>query len=494
MNVLNEMFMQEREPDANTAEPSTRQPADAKQAASHTQPSDAVEGYVPRHPKQNATDATKKSRFAASAKQEASPAHPSSVTTGAPGSALYAFLKGQPMPSTDAFEILPVPADPSNPDGPSIDDLLDQGQALRPWQPPQTDNPPNPNGPSMDDLLDQGQALRPWQPTQPTQTGSAAQGTSQVSRRKPTPTKSRTSHSTPSQTHINPSSSDSSAATSSFQNGNGMSNANTAPRHGIASGPHSFRPTYADYDDDGAFDEFGVGDQWDDYGVVNDDQLEATFQGPMLHANAALISPADDRTAQTGDHMGPMDHQAAAAAALPSRVQPNGKDSLSRQGPVIERPSMGSAKHANLLHRLAPGASDTAGSHLPADQGINRPHGSKHGAASRPGLSLDSSSKDNSRPAKAPAASDGDPDRDLSNFDKRPPTNGTRLQSSSAAQVGETQEAAREGSRVYAGHASQAEAPQIILDIDGDAADGLADAVGRLKVGMITNFYIHWPL
>ncbi len=450
LKLLHVCQSQERDPAATMAEPTPGQP------------SDAVEGYVPRHPKSKSADpplstgtatladTAKKVRFAASAKQEARPAHPDPRLTGTSGSALDAFLKGRPMPSADAFEVVPIPADCSNPGGPSIEELLDQGQALRRQQSTQSRKPghstpagpSNPAPQSINDRLDEGQALRHQEANQ---SSHSVQSFPATATRKSTPAKLRNQKSSSMPTSPLPLDTVTADTPSQRSTSGSASSTSDMAAASPATALRSQRviSNHAD-SNDGSPDGSEMDDQWDDYGVIDDDQLEGTSRAPLLHGSAGPADSDDDPIAHMAN--GPVTQPAA--STLPTRLLHAANQSSSRQqGPIVER--LGSTAER-------PNATASQLSQL---------NGHSFGGGS------------------APTQADSPLEQGTASSAQRPVSASTSWQANGyPAQVnGETQ-AAEEIDHVHGESEQQDQRPQIILDIDGDAADGLAEAIGRLKV------------
>ena len=283
------LVLQERDPAVKAA--SSSEHRSAEQEPGSVQPSNAVEGYIPRHPKVS-SDGAKKVCFAPSAKQPASPPQPHPADPALPGSSLDAFLRGRHKSAPEAFDIIPIPANPADPQSPSIEDLLDQAQALRPQQPSTSPVQPHSFPPKEVPPQDASQAPDVGQ-IEPESTPSLASKGHRKQLIKP------------------------------------------ALRQAA---PHRSQMRQADQSDseDGSLEGSEMDDRWDDYGVVDDAHLKghARLAGPSLHPREVDASAADlDPFTQQGN----VEAGARLVPTLPHHLQQPGRRPDSQQGPVIER-------------------------------------------------------------------------------------------------------------------------------------------------------------
>ncbi|KAK9862260.1 hypothetical protein WJX84_003906 [Apatococcus fuscideae] len=209
--------------------------------------------------------------------------------------------------------------------------------------------------------------------------------------------------------------------------------------------------------------------RWDDYGVVDDDDLQghAPQAGPSLHprdvhsSDAALDPFAQPSSVEAG---------AGSATALHHHLQ-TGKGPSSQQGPVVER----------QVHGEAGTSSGEPSSHYSAP-------GSGHSAERVPITEEQCAMPEQSIAMASPLRLVGDHSQDMGNVRQGSQNGGA----AAAAADNDNSSPGRHRSsesdaagRERLGSDAQHGQPQIVLDIDfGDGAsvDGLADAVGRLKV------------
>ena len=308
-------LLQERDPSVRAA-PSASADPPSEQAPSPLQPSDAVEGYVPRHPKVS-SDGAKKVRFAPSAMEPASPPQPSPARMGLPGATLEAFLKGTRKPGPEAFDVIPIPPTPTDPHIPSIEDLLDQGQALRSQQAsdhsPQRSLPTSQQPPSVD----------------PASASAPAHGAPEFA---------------------------------TFRAGSERKHQQIKPVMRKGGQLRSqVRPAEVSDSEDGSQDRSEMQDRWDDYGVVDDDFLEghAPSAGPSLHPRDVHSDIADLGAFTQPDNA---EADARSATTLPRHLQP-GRGPAAQQGPVIEWKydrEAGARSEATSTQHLVPGSDDSA--------------------------------------------------------------------------------------------------------------------------------------
>ena len=295
--MTSDAVAQERNSSANIGNPQQNGHSPLQSEISLAQASDAVEGYVPRHPK-TAPDRAKKVRFASTTRKHDSPPSAASVSQALQQLSLnYPSLLRPPNPNAhaqEAFDIIPIQGNSANPSEPSIEDLLDEAQALRREQ---TTPTPSPGTPAR----------------LPSSQNSAPRG-NQPQRQRPN---SSRSHSLPGTISNGPSEGHAEVA---FQSG-------TVPTSRVLHGEDADS-------EEGSMSGSELQDRWDDYGVLEDSDLGSATAGPSLHLNDEASDGSDPHPFSQHDN---------AVGAQPisdtARHLQASRDVASRQGRVVERPS-----------------------------------------------------------------------------------------------------------------------------------------------------------